>query len=281
MLHKFTFCVTLCLLACLRAGAQDQPTPEAAVRAFLTAFGQGDIKAAALIVKGVKMDAAAMDALAQQVKKEPAKITLTDAKTTLNGNSAVLTGQVSLTTEKVVKPQTSPTELNLVLSEGVWQIVPDAAKAQRATNPDLANGLALMLTDSKVFTRARDSARDVVCLSNMKQVCLAALMFLQDYDERFKLKAESYKKSLMPYVKNEAVFKCPADTTAGPSYAFNTNLVGISAQKIHVPAETVMIYEGKAGKLNFRHAGKATVGFADGHARLVDAAAAKKLRWKP
>ena len=42
-----------------------------------------------------------------------------------------------------------------------------------------------------------------------------------------------------------------------------------------------MIYEGKNGKLDFRHEGKATVGFADGHAKLIDAQGAKKLRWKP
>ena len=47
------------------------------------------------------------------------------------------------------------------------------------------------------------------------------------------------------------------------------------------PAETVMIYEGKNGKLDFRHNGRATVGFADGHVKLTDAEGAKKLRWKP
>lgn len=51
--------------------------------------------------------------------------------------------------------------------------------------------------------------------------------------------------------------------------------------KVPQPAATVMIYEGEHGKLNFRHDGKATVGFVDGHVKLVDAEAAKPLRWKP
>src|SRR4051812_16213592 len=34
-----------------------------------------------------------------------------------------------------------------------------------------------------VFAQAREMARKTSCLSNCKQVCLASLMYLQDYDE--------------------------------------------------------------------------------------------------
>jgi prepilin-type N-terminal cleavage/methylation domain-containing protein/prepilin-type processing-associated H-X9-DG protein len=36
-----------------------------------------------------------------------------------------------------------------------------------------------------VFAQAREKARQASCLSNMKQISVAALMYLQDYDERF------------------------------------------------------------------------------------------------
>src|SRR5205823_4954449 len=36
-----------------------------------------------------------------------------------------------------------------------------------------------------VFAQARESARKTTCLSNMKQNGLAALMYVQDYDEQF------------------------------------------------------------------------------------------------
>ena len=36
-----------------------------------------------------------------------------------------------------------------------------------------------------VFARAREQARKTVCLSNLKQIGLAALMYSQDYDEQF------------------------------------------------------------------------------------------------
>ena len=38
-----------------------------------------------------------------------------------------------------------------------------------------------------VFARAREAARKTSCLSNMKQIGLAAMMYVQDYDETFML----------------------------------------------------------------------------------------------
>jgi prepilin-type processing-associated H-X9-DG protein len=45
------------------------------------------------------------------------------------------------------------------------------------------------------------------------------------------------------------------------------------------PAKTVMIYEGKAGKLDYRHNGRAVVGFMDGHCKLINADEAAGLIW--
>jgi len=42
-----------------------------------------------------------------------------------------------------------------------------------------------------------------------------------------------------------------------------------------------MFYDGKDGKLDFPHDGKATVSFTDGHVTMVDAEGAKKLLWLP
>src|SRR3984893_16503713 len=36
-----------------------------------------------------------------------------------------------------------------------------------------------------VFAQARDKARQSSCLSNMKQITTAVVMYVQDYDERF------------------------------------------------------------------------------------------------
>src|SRR6266581_8496416 len=36
-----------------------------------------------------------------------------------------------------------------------------------------------------VFAQARESARQTTCLSNLKQIALAGMMYAQDYDETF------------------------------------------------------------------------------------------------
>ena len=38
-----------------------------------------------------------------------------------------------------------------------------------------------------VFAQARESARTISCLSNVKQISLGLTMYVQDYDERFPL----------------------------------------------------------------------------------------------
>jgi len=74
-----------------------------------------------------------------------------------------------------------------------------------------------------VFARAREKARQASCLSNIKQLCLGAAMYSQDYDERpcpawagqatdkFRVTARNWWAGLlMPYVKNVQIFTCPS-----------------------------------------------------------------------
>jgi prepilin-type N-terminal cleavage/methylation domain-containing protein len=84
-----------------------------------------------------------------------------------------------------------------------------------------------------VFARAREAARKTTCISNLKQMGTATNMYIQDYDEVYPVanqeadrmpggQAHSWNGSggrfphlvdvIQPYVKNEAMFKCPTDT---------------------------------------------------------------------
>lgn len=69
-----------------------------------------------------------------------------------------------------------------------------------------------------VFARAREQARRSACLSNLKQLALAALMYGQDYDELLPVGATqgnpllNVVQGLEPYVKNRQVFYCPSIT---------------------------------------------------------------------
>ena len=74
-----------------------------------------------------------------------------------------------------------------------------------------------------VFAQAREKARQTSCLSNTKQLGLAALQYSQDYDETVvnillnaygsrNTKNPHWMDMIYPYVKSQAVFTCPSRT---------------------------------------------------------------------
>ena len=89
-----------------------------------------------------------------------------------------------------------------------------------------------------VFAQARERARALTCLSNMKQIGNGIAMYVQDYDETLFFRsstnaantragiatpATAYEQlwwnQVMPYIKSETLFTCPDD--AGPTDSFN------------------------------------------------------------
>ncbi|MBC7529610.1 MAG: type II secretion system protein [Chthonomonadaceae bacterium] len=85
-----------------------------------------------------------------------------------------------------------------------------------------------------VFSHARDTGRQASCLSNEKQIGLAAALYLQDYNEHFPLGHEPASDPLAtfdsggdyephfielvrPYIrnsKNQGVWRCPSDPSS-------------------------------------------------------------------
>lgn len=119
-----------------------------------------------------------------------------------------------------------------------------------------------------VFARAREAARQSSCLSNTKQLSLAAMQYCQDYDEMLPRSydagapAKGWFDVIQPYIKNSQVFYCPSDSravkTAAPgfgniSYGWNYYWLtlqggavaygapGVGLAAIGSPAETVML----------------------------------------
>jgi prepilin-type N-terminal cleavage/methylation domain-containing protein/prepilin-type processing-associated H-X9-DG protein len=75
-----------------------------------------------------------------------------------------------------------------------------------------------------VFAQAREKARQASCLSNTKQLGLALLMYVQDYDETFPHaafwnQAQSFstfyswtsQRCIQPFIKNKGIYVCPSD----------------------------------------------------------------------
>ncbi len=132
-----------------------------------------------------------------------------------------------------------------------------------------------------VFARARENARKASCASNLKQIGVAALMYSQDYDEKWMplvsawtpvrvywwgsynpaTQARDMSQGLLyPYMKNNQIGVCPSfniESATGRSanatgYGYNFLLAdangGVAMASINSPAETVFL--GDAAKRN-------------------------------
>ncbi len=74
-----------------------------------------------------------------------------------------------------------------------------------------------------VFAKAREKARQSSCQSNLKQIGLAHLQYVQDYDETFLYGwntyyacSDSWAGFLIPYCKSTQMFNCPSSNTWTP-----------------------------------------------------------------
>ena len=122
-----------------------------------------------------------------------------------------------------------------------------------------------------VFAQAREKARAIACMSNMKQVGTAGQMYVQDYDERIFFRSTTNPAStrintatsgnplkwwnmLMPYIKNNQVYKCPSDDpklvadSSGNlviprSYAAAASAEALSLAQVARPVDTIVITE--------------------------------------
>ena len=134
-----------------------------------------------------------------------------------------------------------------------------------------------------VFAQAREKARQATCVSNLKQITLAALMYAQDADET--LPPYSYNSLvywvggrddasqpldktrgiLYPYVKNGDIQKCPSYTggshLGGVGYGYNQRLVFTPSFQqdpaplaaLSAPADTILF--GDSGQKDFPQPG--------------------------
>ncbi len=127
-----------------------------------------------------------------------------------------------------------------------------------------------------VFNRARMSASRTSCLSNLKQLSLGVMMYMQDYDQHMP-PATKWTDGLQPYIKNNNVFVCPEATSLTCGYSLYEALDGVSLKKIAKPSDTPMLFDSNGGwnsalpidKVVFRHNGGYNCGFVDGHVKYM------------
>jgi len=123
-----------------------------------------------------------------------------------------------------------------------------------------------------VFAKVREKARQTACLNNQKQIGLAVMQYVQDYDEAYPLSADDtannidWTRMVQPYIKNGAknsntyttnggVFSCPSFPYKDSNGQFavrsdvfgyqNTTSVTPSATlaKVDAPGQHIMMWE--------------------------------------
>ena len=158
-----------------------------------------------------------------------------------------------------------------------------------------------------VFARAREKARQSSCLNNMKQLNLAVLQYIQDYDEvlpnYYNFRTGKYWYQMAwPYMMNSQILVCPSRTERTIGYGWNIDQMGygsstsmgasVALASIQSPSETIWIAESTGpgiypprwvsnpGAYMYLydiyfaqqvHNGGGNLGFVDGHAKWMQA----------
>ncbi len=124
-----------------------------------------------------------------------------------------------------------------------------------------------------VFMQAREQVRGYVCMSNLRQIGMASMLYHQDYDEMYasvSLQPGAWLPDVhQPYLSKWAIWRCPSDPNAltwdgvwnSPSFRMRTSYIwnayvfqgdpttwtrGISAASIPTPTTLVVWAEGYA-----------------------------------
>jgi len=158
-----------------------------------------------------------------------------------------------------------------------------------------------------VFGRARENARRSSCQSNLKQIGMGILQYVQDNDERYPQRADAvntWRTAIYPFVKSTQLYSCPSNKSnklvstadiAGinASYSCNKNIfanpgnTGYAVSAFVAPSQLIAVsesFETNAeivfGRANFGiesasqglfagHLGMSNYVFVDGHVKSL------------
>lgn len=271
----------------VNAKSSDLISPEKTIQTFVKALNKADLMGAAACVVGAKPKTEGLSEM-WKVTSETFSASYSTNKPviTLQTNSATAQLQVKLLAGK--ESISRAERLQLRHSREGWKILPEASPNYMKPGGFLqekANLLAHPEELLKVFFRAKGTAIRFSCTNNLRDVAKATLKFATDHQGRFAFSARSFATAIRPGLKSMELLHC-REVKTGNSYSFNSHLEGRSLRQISTPSNIVMIYEGSAERLAFRHKDfrnqkVAIVAFADGSVKEVNSQQAVTLRWKP
>jgi prepilin-type N-terminal cleavage/methylation domain-containing protein/prepilin-type processing-associated H-X9-DG protein len=123
-----------------------------------------------------------------------------------------------------------------------------------------------------VFAKAREKARQSSCLSNEKQLALAIMQYVQDYDETMPMYADggykyNWDTAVLPYVKNSQVFNCPSAAASNNYTRYGVNYPhlswtggGAALGNVSRPSEIGLLFE-----TQYDNGGQLKLAYCPGH----------------
>src|SRR5688500_2982624 len=281
---KYAFIPLISTITLLAVVTQkpDLGSPEKAVRSFLTAINAGDLRGAAGLVQGTS--AKAVTAAFEHEWRDltgGVKFTLSDFRAQIGGTSASASFELTYQNPGTGKTTTVPDRVHMRRTKNEWRIVPGAADSLSSGSMLTVSFTAMALADPEAWPRARGAAEALRCMANMRKLCEAALAMRRANEGRFPARASDFRSNVSKHLKPGDVPRCPVDRSSGESYLMNANLQGKRFHEIPLPEETVMLYEGKAQRILFRHDRRAVIGVADGTVRLVNEQQSRTVKWIP
>lgn len=117
-----------------------------------------------------------------------------------------------------------------------------------------------------VFAQARKAAIRTQCLSNLKNIGMAAQLYLEQNNDTF-WEGSDYRSSIRPYWKGPRAIRDCQETKV--PYAQNEMLSGLVASIVTSPANFVTFYEGAAQTPSYPHDGSGNFLFLNGSARRM------------
>ena len=183
--------------------------------------------------------------------------------------------------EVVVVAEDGGYRVDLLATYGKWNNLSGAALDNSIYQ--LTGYASSSMQGDSNFVRSR-------CQSNLKQISLGIMQYIQDYDEKFP-RARAWTDILQPYVKSRQIFTCPALPTGKiGGYAFNQNLSQFDQARIEGMSTTISVYEtsnlgqnvfGPGTGRAYRHFGGANFAYADGHVKWTKQGNDAILNFKP
>jgi prepilin-type processing-associated H-X9-DG protein len=148
----------------------------------------------------------------------------------------------------------------------------------------------LMAILMPALAQARHQARTAVSLNNVKQLCLATLLYCDDNEQRFP-PCDNWPDVLKSYYHEPKLLTSPHVPHAVRSYAMNAKLNGRRISDISERGQTVLFFEARSGSApdggrellpdEPRGPRGYIIGFVDGHVECVPPERLDELIWEP